>query len=81
VFRIRIQSGQWIRLRIRNFWSSKPWIRIDIQPKMLDKDPDQMNTGPKHWLYCTIAFGMIYFKDPIRRFECIFCVKFAAVVL
>jgi hypothetical protein len=33
------------------FWSSKPWMRIDIQPKMLDKDPDQMNTDPKHRLY------------------------------
>ncbi len=29
-----------------NLWSSKPWIRIGtIQPKMLDPDPDQMNTG------------------------------------
>jgi hypothetical protein len=23
-------------------------IRIDFQPKMLDPDPDQMNTDPKH---------------------------------
>jgi hypothetical protein len=23
-----------------NMWSSKPWIRIGIQPKMLDLDPD-----------------------------------------
>ncbi len=22
-----------------NFWSTKPWIRIGIQPKMLDPDP------------------------------------------
>jgi hypothetical protein len=24
-------------------------IRIGIQPKMLDPDPYQMNTDPKHW--------------------------------
>jgi hypothetical protein len=29
------------------FWSSKPWIRFGSQPKMLDPDPDQMNTDPK----------------------------------
>ncbi len=23
-----------------NFWSLKPWIRIGIQPKMLELDPD-----------------------------------------
>ncbi len=27
----------------------KPWIRIGIQPKLLDPDPDQNNTDPKHW--------------------------------
>jgi hypothetical protein len=27
----------------------KPWIRIGIQPKMLDLDPFQMNMYPKHW--------------------------------
>jgi hypothetical protein len=28
-------------------------IRIDIQPKRLDQDPDQyqMNTDPKHWIF------------------------------
>ncbi len=31
-----------------NFWSSKPWIQIGIQPKMLDPDPHQMNTNPTH---------------------------------
>jgi hypothetical protein len=25
------------------------WIRIDIQPKMLDPDPYQMNTDPQPW--------------------------------
>jgi hypothetical protein len=31
-----------------NFWSSKPWIRIVIQPKMLAPDP-------KHWyIICSI---------------------------
>ena len=29
------------------------WIRIDIQPKMLD--PDQMNTDPKHCQIVTIS--------------------------
>jgi hypothetical protein len=31
-----------------NFWSSKPWIWIGIQLKMLD--PDTMNPDPKHCL-------------------------------
>jgi hypothetical protein len=26
------------------------WIRIGIQPKMLDPDPYQSNPDPKHWL-------------------------------
>jgi hypothetical protein len=29
------------------FWSLKPWIRISIQPKMLDPDPDEMNADPQ----------------------------------
>jgi hypothetical protein len=28
------------KLLFINFWSSKPWIRIGIQPKMLDPDPE-----------------------------------------
>ncbi len=32
------------------YWSSKPWIRIGMQPKLLD--PDQMNTDPKHGFAC-----------------------------
>jgi hypothetical protein len=31
-------------LRAVNFWSSKPWIQIGIQPKMLD--PESMNPDP-----------------------------------
>jgi hypothetical protein len=33
-----------------NFWSSKPWIRIriGIQPKRLEPDPNLMNPDPKH---------------------------------
>jgi hypothetical protein len=31
-----------------NFWSLKLWIRIGIQPKMLD--PDEMNADPQLWL-------------------------------
>ncbi len=30
-----------------NFGSEKPWIRIGIQPKMLDPDPDSMNLDLK----------------------------------
>jgi hypothetical protein len=32
-----------------NFWSLKPWnrIRIGVQPKMLDPDPDEMNADPQ----------------------------------
>jgi hypothetical protein len=33
-----------------NFWSSKPWIRIGIQPTMLDPNPDSMNPDQKHCL-------------------------------
>jgi hypothetical protein len=32
------------------FGHQTPWIRIDIQPKMLDPDPYQMNTDPQPWL-------------------------------
>jgi hypothetical protein len=31
-----------------SFWSSKPWIRINIQPKLMDPDPGSMNPDPKH---------------------------------
>jgi hypothetical protein len=31
----------------KNFWSLKPWIRIGIQPKLLDPDPDEMNADPQ----------------------------------
>jgi hypothetical protein len=27
------------------------WIRIGIQPKMLDPDPESMNPNPKHWCW------------------------------
>ncbi len=38
------------------FWVIKimDWIRIGIQPKMLDPDPYQMNTDPKHCQIVTI---------------------------
>jgi hypothetical protein len=34
-----------------NFFVIKPWIRIGIQPKMLDldPDPDEMNADPQPW--------------------------------
>jgi hypothetical protein len=46
-----------------NIWSSKSWIRIGIQPKMID--PDQMNTYPKHWLLVrpSLPFGCIQLKS------------------
>jgi hypothetical protein len=30
------------------------WIRIGIQPKMLDPDPGQMNMDPEHWPHGTL---------------------------
>ncbi len=36
LFVIKIRDPDWI------------WIRIGIQPNMLDSDLDQMNTDPKH---------------------------------
>jgi hypothetical protein len=48
---IRIQSGQWIRITCKFFpiFGDQPdrdpdWLRIGIQPKMLDPDPYRMNT-------------------------------------
>jgi hypothetical protein len=35
------------------FLSSKPWIRIVIQPKVLDSDPNQMNADPQ---LCKVVF-------------------------
>ncbi len=29
------------------YWSLKPWIRICIQPKVLDPDLDEMNADPQ----------------------------------
>jgi hypothetical protein len=34
------------------------WIRIGIQPKMLDPDPYQMNTDPKHWFLVLVPIGV-----------------------
>jgi hypothetical protein len=49
MFRFRIQSRQWIRIRFLNFWSSKPLnrFRISIRPKMVDTDPESMTTRRK----------------------------------
>ncbi len=48
-------EGFFCSLDVLYFWSSKPWIRIGIQPKMLDPDLDQKNTDPTHCIYqCTI---------------------------
>jgi hypothetical protein len=41
-----------------NFWSSKPWIRIVIQPKMLDPDPYQIEYGYKTLTVVTIALAV-----------------------
>jgi hypothetical protein len=54
--RTRIQEGKndpqkYKKSRKFVFWSHQnPWIRIGIQPKMLDPDPFQMNTNPRPWL-------------------------------
>jgi hypothetical protein len=53
---IRIQSGQWIRIRIRKcfpiFGDKNPGSGLDpdpdrYSPTMLDPDPYQMNMDPK----------------------------------
>jgi hypothetical protein len=36
-----------------SFLLSKLWIRVGIQPKMLDPKPCQMNTDPKHCFFVT----------------------------
>ncbi len=47
---IRNQSGQWIR------------IRIGIQPKMLDPDPDEMNADPQPWFSYGSGFADLYVR-------------------
>ncbi len=39
----------------------KPWIRIGIQPKMLDPDPD-----PQPWLKELVADTLVTHLAPIR---------------
>ncbi len=42
---------QFLIKKILIFFSAEnflDWTRIGIQPKMLDPDPDQMNTDSKH---------------------------------
>jgi hypothetical protein len=48
-----------------NFWSLKPWIRIGIQPKKLDPDPDQdeMNADPQPCIQ-HILVGGYFLKTP-----------------
>ncbi len=43
-----------------NFWSSKPWIRIGIQPKMLDPDPSEIKTDPKPYFGCRFLKFWLY---------------------
>ncbi len=56
-----------------NFWSSKPWIRIAIQPKMLDPDPDSINPETLHlffFLNLHIAnFGRSVFQNSATYWE------------
>jgi hypothetical protein len=44
------------------------WIRIGMQPKMLDSDPYQISTGPKHWFLLipkgSIVDGHRFDADP-----------------
>ncbi len=41
------------------FLSSKLWIRIGIQRKMLDQDPEEMNLDLKHYL---ITYIISYYE-------------------
>jgi hypothetical protein len=46
-------------------WSLKPWIRIriGIQPKTLDPDPDALNLDPKHcFIYCAVQQQRIQYQ-------------------
>jgi hypothetical protein len=45
----------------------KPWIRIGIQPKMLDPDPDQMNTDPKQWNALSIAPPFVFAIESVVK--------------
>jgi hypothetical protein len=43
------------------------WIRIGIQRKMLDPDPDKMNAAPQPWLWIRIILvAWIRIWIPIR---------------
>ncbi len=44
------------------FWSLKPWIRIGVQPKMLDPDPDEMNADPQPCFEASITAQTIPFQ-------------------
>jgi hypothetical protein len=44
----------------------KPWIRIGIQPKMLDPDPDEMNADPQPWRKELVADTLVAHLTPIR---------------
>jgi hypothetical protein len=41
------------------FGHQNPWIRISIQPKMLDPDPHQMNTDPQHWILADLSVALL----------------------
>ncbi len=57
-------------------------IRIDIQPKMLDPDPYQMNTNPKPWLHtifniAIFIYSMLVFIWPALLEKFLFCTSLA----
>jgi hypothetical protein len=41
-----------------SFWLSKPLIRIDVDPQMLDPDQNQINSDPKHWHLAWTGFSL-----------------------
>jgi hypothetical protein len=45
------------------------WIRIGIQPKMLDPDPDDMNADPQPWFY-GMSLGVYLYKLLLNLYFC-----------
>ncbi len=65
--------GKKFQLYFSNFWSPKPWIRIDPDPYpvLLEKlgpdpypDPDSINPGPQH----LVLLAFFVFVVNIRQF-------------
>ncbi len=46
------------------------WIRIGIQSKMLDPDPDEMNADPQPWLQHTLGEDSLRVNDELFSWCC-----------